>query len=352
MRAAHRLTSPGFPRRELFRLMSMLMMLVIVGMLMYRTRDPSLWRWLADDDRSVEPTQTGGESTPVAADPSEPEFVETQVSGPDDRQPFEQSEAERLFQAVSDKEPISAEEMPSYWKLMRWSMTQSFDELWERARKDRYFTHLGQAPQKHRGELIALKVSLRRALAHEVEKNSAGVQQVYEAWGVTEESRTGLYCLVYYDQPPQLPLRPSIHEEALFVGYFLKLLSYEDAMGTTRWAPMLIGRLRWRENPARVALSRDRSERNAIPFLVMGALAGVGLLVLWTKRYLAAGIQTKSETKPADHAAIEHWLEDAADNVDSPAETERQVAAGWLELVNDRPKVLPKEDAHAESGDA
>lgn len=329
------------------------MMLVIVGMLMYRTRDPSMWRWLAEDDRVAEPAAESKEAIPTAtAAKGEPEFIETLVTGPDDRQPFEQSESARLFQAVTDKSPLEAEEMPSYWKLMRWSMTQSFDELWKRARKDRYFTHLGQDPEKHRGELIALKISLRRALAHEAGKNSAGVNQVYEAWGVTEESRTGLYCLVYYDQPPQLPLQPSIHEEALFVGYFLKLMSYEDAMGTTRWAPLLIGRLRWRENPARVALSRDRSERNGMPFLVVGVLGGLGLLAFWTKRYLSVGTPTESVTKLVDHAAIEQWLDDAEDGADSPDETERQVAAGWEQLVEDRPKVLPKDGSNSESGDA
>src|SRR5439155_15597492 len=139
-------------------------------------RDPGMWRWLADMPEApqregktsdTKAASTGAVSqTKTIAHDSEDQFVETQVTGPNDLQPFEQSQAEYLFQAVSDKSPLAAEEMPAYWKLMRWSMTQSFDELWQRARKDRYFTHLAEAPQKHRGELIALKVSLRRFVPH------------------------------------------------------------------------------------------------------------------------------------------------------------------------------------------
>lgn len=337
MRFNARTPSSYFPRRELFRLMSMMMLLAVVGMTMYRARDPGMWKWLADDvredDAKVEITSDKAEAK-VGSDQSDSDkdngdrFVETLMTGPNDLQPFEQSQADYIFQAISDKAPLAAEEMPAYWKLMRWSMTENFDDLWNRAHKDRYFTHLAEAPQKHRGELIGMKVSLRRSLAHEASENSAGAKQVYEAWGVTNESRTGLYCLVFYDKPPELPLSPSIHEEAQFVGYFLKLFAYEDAMGTSRWAPILIGRLRWRENPVRSSLKRQREEQELLPWVIGGAAIVVLFVGLWTRSYLRAGQLLQAEGE-VDHAAIEQWLETNTDSGDDGAAS----GTGWTEFV-------------------
>jgi hypothetical protein len=288
----------------------MVVMLWVVGMTIYWTRDPGMWKWLADDvqDDAVATDKSSKDSITA-----EMNNEETLVTGPNDRQPFEQSQAEYLFQAITDKEPLAREEMSAYWKLMRWSMTESFEDLWERSRKDVYFTHLAEAPQKYRGELIGLKVSLRRALAHEAEKNSAGAKQVFEAWGVTNESRSGLYCFVFYDKPPELAIQPSIHEEATFVGYFLKQFSYEDAMGKKRWAPLLIGRLRWRENLTRTALRRQRNDGNHWQWLVVAG--GVIVLVIAWKRSQPSPSHGLGTIARPDHAAIESWLDDGAPEV-------------------------------------
>lgn len=290
------------------RLVRMVMLLGVVAMLIHWARDPAMWRWFADDMKE------DAAATPSSNDdsaPAENKTEETLVTGPNDQQPFEYSQAEYLFQAITDKEPIAREEMPAYWKLMRWSMTQSFDELWERSRKDLYFTHLAEAPEKYRGELIGLKVSLRRALAHEAEeRNSAGVKQVYEAWGVTNESRSGLYCLIFYDKPAELAIQPNIHEEATFVGYFLKQFTYEDAMGTKRWAPLLIGRLHWRENVTRSALRQQRANGDYWQWLIVaGAAVVLGVAWKWAR---PSSSQNSDATAPPDHAAIERWLDAGA----------------------------------------
>lgn len=334
----------GFPRRELFRLLSMLMLLVIVGMLIVRTRNASMWRWAANlDEEDAQSAQSASKPEAAEGEDHSDRFVETLVTGPNDQQPFEQSQAEYQFQAITDKAPNSAEEMPTYWRLMRWSMTESFDDLWARANKDRYFTHLGQTPEKHRGELIAMNISLRRAMRHapESKENSAGVQQVYEAWGVTDESRTGLYCLLFYDLPPQLPVKPSIQERAQFVGYFMKLISYEDALGKTRWAPLLIGRLRMRENSAQFAQRQKESEARALPWLLGGAVVLFAGLVVWTRRYLAASSVAGMEPVSTDHQAIEHWLETGGEEISAG-----QGGSGWEEFTEDetvpRPQFLPR----------
>ena len=279
---------PLFSRRDLFRLVSMVTLLTLIGMTIYQTRQEK-----REDDAPL-------------ATKSEEAIVETLVTGPNDTQAFQETEAAAQFEAVSDKTPLAAEEMPAYWRLMRWSMTQTFDELWERAHKDRYLTHLAQAPEKHRGELIALKLSLRRSASFEAPKNSAGAKTVYEAWGVTDESRGNFYCLVFYDKPPELPIHPDVHEEAQFVGYFHKLLSYQDPMDKTRWAPLLIGRIRWRENAARVALVQTR---HVWSYWLWGSLAVTVMVAVWTNRYVERGRALLTRPQEVDHASIEHWLD-------------------------------------------
>lgn len=338
--------SNALPRREMSRLVRTVMLLWVVGMLIYWSRDPAMWKWIADDvqEDAAATAKPDGDSAPAEATSHE-----TLVSGPNDRQAFEHSEAERLFQAITDKEPLAREEMPAYWKLMRWSMTEPFDDLWERSRKDVYFTHLAEAPEKYRGELIGLKVSLRRALAHEAEENSAGAKQVYEAWGVTNESRSGLYCLVFYDKPPELAIQPSIHEEATFVGYFLKQFTYEDAMGTKRWVPLLIGRLHWRENVTRSALRRQRESGYAWQWLIVAG-AAVVFGVAWARSRPSVN-QGLDATSPPDHAAIERWLETGASADSSPSDG---VFAEWEDSPDDgeaRPASLPKEPRISQSGD-
>ena len=276
----------------------MLTLLALIGVTIYQTR-----------------LQERQDTSPVATK-SDAEFVETLVGGPNDLQALEESQAEYQFQAVTDKAPLAAEEMPAYWRLMRWSMTQSFDELWERAHKDRYFTQFAEFPQKHRGELVALKLSVRRTVPFPALQNSAGAKAVYEAWGVTNESRANLYCVVFYDKPPELPIHYKIHEEVEFVGYFLKLMTYQDSMDKTRWTPVLIGRLRWRENAAQVAL---QNSQHGWTYWLCGLVAVIVAVVVWTNRYLERGraLLTPQPTE-ADHASIERWLENGATGDASP----------------------------------
>ena len=329
----HAPVPPLFSRRDLFRLASMVTLLTLIGLTIYQTR------------------QEKRDDTAPLATKSEAAFVETLVSGPNDLQALQATEATEQFQAVSDKTPLTAEEMPSYWRLMRWSMTQTFDELWERAHQDRYLTHLGQTPEKHRGELIALKLSLRRSASFEAPKNSAGVKTVYEAWGVTDESRGNFYCLVFYDKPPELAIKPNIHEEATFVGYFLKQFTYEDAMGVKRWAPLLIGRLHWRENLARTALRRQHNDGYLWQWLIVAvAVVVFGVAWKWTR---PSGSQSLDATALPDHAAIERWLEDGAPEAPPGSggiftEWEGSEDAD----AESRPASLPKEPTNSLSGDA
>ena len=92
--------------------MSMTMLLVIVGMLIVRTRDASMWRWLASKDADDDTTTAATSSDSQTAEDDQSSSTERVLSGPNDLQGYELSQAEYQFQAISDKTPISLEDMP------------------------------------------------------------------------------------------------------------------------------------------------------------------------------------------------------------------------------------------------
>lgn len=324
-----------FRGRESFRFMSMLFLLSLIGMLIYEARQPSMWKWIAPDSESK--SAPGSEGNIVHAESQS--WVETIVPGSADDDEEEVEAAKEEFQAIADRQPLDIAEMPSYWRLMRWSRTMSFDLAAARARRDVLFSHLWDAPSRHRGELVFLKLHLQRATAYEKETspNSAGVERVYEALGTTNESGVHLYWVVFSEVPPGLKLADDIREEADFVGYFLKQLPYHDKLDKARAAPLLIGRLRWRENPARVAL-QNQNQAFFWPSVFLGVVVLIVLVATW--RYTNRGsrrLSDQTRLTPVEQGAIEHWIDKAersADGLELPA-------ADMARHPGDRPATNP-----------
>ncbi|HEX4146621.1 MAG TPA: hypothetical protein VHY91_24175 [Pirellulales bacterium] len=204
----------------------------------------------------AKPVVKPAEAQPAkAATPADPFAWETVVrkpglKGPLDSDPKQRDAVNEQFKAVVDFAELASVEMPAYWSLMRWSRAQSFGELQQRARRggvDVFFKDFAEEPEKHRGELVQLELHVVRALTFDVGANPAGIKRVYEAWGVTDnDSRSNPYVIVFSEKPPQMPLGAKIDEEGTFVGYFLKDMGYEAHDNARRFAPLLIGRLRWR----------------------------------------------------------------------------------------------------------
>src|SRR5262245_8237098 len=110
----------------------MIGMLVVLGMLIARARDPNLWRWLADEPAAPEPVALG----PAATAPPPVPAPAPAVASPSDDDPAERLAAEKEFATVSDRDELGAEEMPAYWRLLNWSRARPFAELAARGRTD------------------------------------------------------------------------------------------------------------------------------------------------------------------------------------------------------------------------
>ncbi len=302
----------------------MIAMLVVMFMIMARAKDPNTWRWLAGDP--AQPADV--DAAPAVSDESGPpslslyrqanQAAAPAPPGPTDRDPEEADAAREEFQAITDgTTTLQPEEMPAYWRLFRWANNQSLAELRQRARRDLYFTDLAQLPDKHRGELLQLRLHLRRVRHYPADDNPAGVRDVYEAWGPSPESQVWLYEVLFSDLPPGMPSGPDVVEEATFYGYFLKLQGYFEAGAPPRAAPLraplLIGRLVWHPTDLPVA----QGSAWFWPTVCAGALVLLAIVVHWLLSF-ASPPRAVGTPNGASEAPIEGWLEQAqADPADA-----------------------------------
>ena len=292
IRTLDRLTSMRKSRAsDLLRLTTTIGMLPILAMLIWKSSEPANWRWLTDESASEvaavalaavveipdEPVRdaphgnaqsgnapaanaaddngpadnappdnaAGGDAPggdgPAAEEPAKP-------AGPTDEDPLEFIAVQRLFEAVSDRTMhLKGEEMPAYWRLFAWSERQTLQQLQQRAERRVVLNDFAQMPETMRGKLFNLELNVRRILPYPAPENSAGIKDVYEIWGWSNESRSWPYVLVVAHLPPGTATGPDVHEKMRFSGYFFKLQSYLAAGAGPNdkpsMAPLLIGRV-------------------------------------------------------------------------------------------------------------
>jgi hypothetical protein len=226
-----------FRGAELPRLLTMIVMLGVLVLLIGLARDTATWRWLAPE--TSQPDDVEPRIAPAKND-------EAPTPGPADEDPQERDAARVEFQAVTDKVPLSREEMPAYWRLMTWEQRQSTAEMLKRARADVTYNELWQRPEKWRGRLLRIRVHVPQAIkVDEVAENPLGLKTIYEVFGWNSDSQPYSYWMVTPELPSGMPLGKRIQEEATFVGYFLKLQPFQDGEGKSRAAPLLLGRIIW-----------------------------------------------------------------------------------------------------------
>lgn len=197
--------------------------------------------------------------------------------------PEEKERLKQELELIEDKAPLSAFEMGAYWRLVTWVQDQTSEEMDQRARRDIIFTHLWERPSQYRGQLVRLKLHMVRSLRYETEKNRAGVDWLYEAWGTTNDSASNPYCVVFTEWPKGMPLGEGLEEDATVEGYFLKLMRYESRDGKRRSAPLLIGRLHWHKNPV-------NTSQNSTNIIWSGLVIVCGVVVfglgVWVFRFM------------------------------------------------------------------
>ncbi len=225
-----------FSTRELLRLSSAIFLLGIVGLSFLPGLNSSSSGMMASNLAAEDSVKM------FAGNPKSP-WTERVVKHPGhtDKQEIDALKAE--LQAVSDLTPLDEKGMPAYWRMVKWAYAVPGEELQKQARTDIPISDLFQTPNQHRGTLVDVKLDVLRILQLDALENSANVTRVYEAWGVSEESQKFPYCMAFIDLSPDVMVGANTAQEARFVGFFLKNIAYEDALGAKRSAPLLIGRM-------------------------------------------------------------------------------------------------------------
>src|SRR5580704_14456221 len=212
-------------------LFRMIAFLIVLALVYSWASKPRSWSWLEDrggttaDDPGFDENLAAGAVGRAEGEKksAEPEVV---VPGPTDQNAAEAAAANPLFEVLTDRQPLVKIEMPAYWQCLKWARAQSFAELERRAEKHLVFTQFWQQPDKYRGKLIRLRLHVARILTWDAGENSAGVRHVYEVWGWTDESKSFPYLVVLSELPKGIPIGDKLHEEGVFVGYFLKTMKY------------------------------------------------------------------------------------------------------------------------------
>ena len=171
------------------------------------------------------------------------------------------------------------------------------------------------------GGLVRIPLHLRQtAEQKDLAENSLGLTSSYEAWGWTDDSQPYFYWVVCSQFPPGMPRGKNIYAEATFVGYFLKLLPYEDHEGIQRATPLLIGKLIWHPTPDGQAAN---AQEWTWPWIAAGGVL-ILFVVRWVVWFARAGSRSRAATDPiadlrsgdpgADGGNVEDWLEQAPDD--------------------------------------
>jgi hypothetical protein len=311
------------------RLLSMITMLVVLGMIIYRAADPATWAWLAGDQQHPAPRHAA-----VAA-PTAVQQPETIIPGPTDEDVEEWEAAEEQFQAVTDGSiELAREEMPSYWRLFSWAEHQSLAQLQQRASKNVVLNQFLRDPDEHRGKLFQVHLNVRRVLAYEAPANSAGIKKVYEVWGWSDESKAWLYAVLTAHLPEGMPVGPDVYERAAFTGYFYKVQGYHHAGAAPQdkplRAPLLIGRLSWRPSELRAAQARGNDWSWLWWLVAIAAVFGVLRMGLWLygRRKPAVHRTADAELDNSPSGSnLRSWLADAEGDGDAHAFAKREGAA-------------------------
>ncbi|MGE5191271.1 MAG: hypothetical protein ACM3U2_02135 [Deltaproteobacteria bacterium] len=301
-----------FPPGYRFRLVAMVSALILIGLTIYNLRERSR---TANAGHAVEAKLPASAKETEKSAEEETTWTETVIPGTADDDAVEMDLAQKEFEAIDDGEGLTTPDMFAYWRLMRWARSRSFAELEERARRDVPFVKLCDIPKfdeakKHRGELIRLRLHVRRVVEWEQDKpNSAGVKTVYELWGTTDESKSNPYTVAVAELPPGIPVKADASSEAVFVGYFLKALKYPSEDGKVRGAPLLIGRVKAVKSGKTLAQAR---QEGLLAMIAIGAailLAALIIVSVWRITRKKRGTAAVLAVPSLPTTEVEAWLE-------------------------------------------
>lgn len=291
----------------IFRLVSLLVMLVVIGMTVYNLHERS----------------RRGDASPAGQ-----QYVERPASPASAKKnrkpaPDEDPEVRKQFllraEAILDRSTsIRGYEMPAYWRVLDWVESQSLADFQARSLPQFPFQDYLQRPNKHRGQAVRVALEVRQVTSYEVKDPQGKQHKLYEVWGVPTELDGWLYVVVTPELPRGFPIGKNLGVLTTAYGYFFKVQGYVpfDAKLNTKpqLAPMLIGRL----TPVSTAAPPPKPV-NPLTWIVL-AVGGVILFVAIAGWIVAARRTTAS--RPAAEFGLPDTIDDTIPGDNKPAGVE------------------------------
>lgn len=208
--------------------------------------------------------------------------------------------------AVVDRTDLSFEESSSYYSVLAHAgrvspalLANAARDLrrtrWKRDPRFRAhpesefptFVDLIEHPEAYRGQPVTLVGHVIRLVTYPAGPNQEGMDTLYEAWLVTEDSQQHPATIVCTAIPDGLPIGEELIDGVSVTGYFFKLHTYPSRDRKTRFAPMILAHtMSWRPEP-----SATRSRALPLPFylglaVVVAAASSVVCILRGSRRKL------------------------------------------------------------------
>jgi hypothetical protein len=194
---------------------------------------------------------------------TDPDVCVLQNGPPEGISTDEWEAARSEFEAMTDGTLYcGVEEMPAYWRLLKWCARQWDCERDRNLFSQVSFGELVNRPSMLRGAPVQVDLHICRITSYAAPENGLGIQQLYEVWGWSEDSRGSLYVAVTPDLPPGMHAGENVNEQAILCGYFYKIQGYlasgSASQAIPSAAPMIIGRMeRWKAPLTMIAKTNE-----------------------------------------------------------------------------------------------
>ncbi len=275
-----------FSRREQFRLLVLVSMLMLVVALMFEAAKPQNWVWMwggtdqaataaAADDEPVD-TRLDTQRQPVRPADSFTALPSRPTPAAEDAPASDTESALRvppdLLDAIKDNTVLRSEESDAWFGLFR-ILAETDAELIESSSEGQVgFLQLYRQTKEYRGKLVTVEGTVRGVREIPAVDNQLGIERYWQCWlqPVGADSPIVIYTL---QLPANFPVKPDVREHAAFTGYCYKRWAYVAGDGT-RVAPLLLAKTAKWFPAAKPAPTRLPSASTAVIVLIaVGAIA-------------------------------------------------------------------------------
>ncbi len=293
-----------FSRREQYRLLSLVFMLLLVTLLMFEAAKPKNWQWMwqlgsvpANDslaeDSDIDALLPSGHGERLPADV----FI-SPPRVPDDATDSNLLQSRTLpriaaldLSQVRDDTVFRAQESEAWYGILG-ALADSDAKLLDTHSVGQVgFTQLFRQAEEYRGQVVNIRGVLRRAFSLRSGTNEEGIVSYWQCWLQPDGSQNPVVVYLL-ELPHEFPDGMSLNERVDITGVFFKRWAYAAKEGT-RTAPLVLAnQLQWTKTP--VAAVKKPPQPSQM-FAVAAAALLAALFVTWI-----VYARTKPKRRPPD----------------------------------------------------